>query len=110
MSNARVRVFRVPRGEQAVSLLIEIGLIGLAWWYLKLAPLFAGSLLVLVIASEFLAVGWSRIVSGVGLIGLGLLARSYFGQPMLGTVLSVLGIAMAVIGAIQLRGAMAAKQ
>ena len=38
-------VFRVPRGEQVMSLAIEIGLIGFVWWYLKLAPLFAGSLL-----------------------------------------------------------------
>lgn len=110
MANRRGGIVRVPRGDQAVSLVIEIGLIGFAWWYLKLAPLFAGSLLALAIVSEFLAVGWSRMMSGMGLIGLGLLARSYYGQPMLGTVLSVLGVAMAVIGAIQLRGVMAAKQ
>lgn len=110
MSNGRVGVFRVPRGDQAVSLLIEIGLIGFVWWYLKLAPPFAGSLLALVIVSEFLAIGWSRLVSGVGLVLLGLMARMKYGQDMLGLVLIVLGIAMAVIGVIQLRGVMRAKQ
>ncbi|MBL8762403.1 MAG: hypothetical protein JNL50_13995 [Phycisphaerae bacterium] len=110
MSKGHFGAFEVPRGERAVSLVVEIGLIGFVWWYLGLAPLFAGLLLALVIVSEFLGVGWSRLVSGVGLIGLGLLARSYYGQPVLGTVLSVLGVAMAVIGAIQLRGVMAAKR
>lgn len=97
-------VFRVPRGEQVMSLAIEIGLIGFVWWYLKLAPLFAASLLGLILVSAFLAIGWSRLVSGVGLIGLGLLARSYYAQPVLGTVLAILGVATAVMGAIQLRG------
>ncbi len=104
MTMGKGGIVRVPRGDQAISLLIEIGLIGFAWWYFHLAQFFAGSLLALVIVSEFLAIGWSRLVSGVGLIGLGLLARSYYGQPMLGMVLSVLGVAMAVIGAMQLKG------
>lgn len=110
MPNASGGLIRVPRGDQAISLLIEIGLIAFVWWYLKLAPLFAGSLLGLVVVSEFLAIGWSRLVSGVGLVGLGVLARLYYGQSLLGTVLVVLGAAMGVIGAIQLRGVLAARR
>lgn len=110
MPRENAGVFRVPRGERAASLLIELGLITFVWWYLKLAPLFAASLLSLVIVSEFLAIGWSRFVSGVGLVGLGSLARWYYGQTLLGTVLVVLGSAMAVIGAIQLRRVLAARR
>jgi len=109
MSKVKGGVVRVPRGDQAVSLLIEIGLIGFVWWYLTLDSLFAGLLLLLVIVSSFLAVGWSRLVSGVGLALLGLLARMKYGQDTLGLVLIVLGAAMAVIGAIQLKGALSGR-
>lgn len=71
---------------------IELALVGVAWYVLKLDDLLAGAIAAVILVSAALPGRWGVLASGLGMIGLAGLAQFHYGHGPLAIVLLVFGL------------------
>ena len=71
---------------------VELALVGVAWYVLKLDDLLAGAIAAVIVVSTILPGRWSVLASGLGMIGLAGLAQFHYGHRPLAIVLLVFGV------------------
>jgi len=71
---------------------IELVLVGVAWYVLKLDDLLAGAIAAVIVVSALLPGRWGVLASGLGMVGLAGLAEFHYGHRPLAIVLLVFGL------------------
>lgn len=70
---------------------IELAVLGAAWWYLKLDNVMAGAIAAVIVISNVLPPRWGNLASGIGMLGLAALAQVHYRQTPVALVLGVFG-------------------
>lgn len=89
---------RVGMQERLVSLVVQLGIVGLAWWLVGLHWVLVAAFAGVIVVSTFVPERISGVVSGMGSLGLAALAYFYYGQVLVGALLGVVGVVSLIGG------------
>ena len=96
------------RGGRAISkqlkdklgfMAIELAMVGLFWWFFKLVPALGLTLVGAVLLSGLAPERFSRLASGLALLGVGAVFYFYFKHRELGMILGAGGLLLTIWGA-----------
>jgi hypothetical protein len=95
-----IRPPQIGTKERVVSLVVQLGILGLAWWLLGLHWVLVAAFAGVIIVSTLVPERISGVVSGLGSLGLAALAYFYYGQVLVAALLAVLGV-ISLIGGLK---------
>src|SRR3954466_2320337 len=90
------RMAKLPANTGLI--LIELGFVGAAWFLLGLNPMLGGALVAAVLLTGLVPERYTRLATGIAMLGVGGLIYFYFGQVQLGLLIGAFGAVMLVLG------------
>lgn len=89
--------------DRAMSLAIELVIIGAAWYFLKLNGYLVAVLAGLAVASVLVPRRYSTLATGMGMCGVGAFFWLYAGSTMVAGLLAVAGLVITIGGLVSLK-------
>lgn len=90
--------------RRAPMMLVSMGILGAAWYLLKVNPNLVAAIAGVIIASWLAPERYSNIVSGLGMIALGVYVYYNFaGGSQTGLLMGLIGVVFLIMGAMGLR-------